>query len=47
MSTKKEIKNLGTYEIDPKDPKSKQKLEKYLTAIYNGDYTYNPFRKVK
>lgn len=47
MSNKRESKSLGTYEIDPNDPKGKEKLEKFLTAIYNGDYTYNPFKKIK
>ncbi|MDR2431259.1 MAG: hypothetical protein LBD99_03280 [Candidatus Margulisbacteria bacterium] len=45
MNNKKEVIDLGAITIDRKDPRTRQLLIKYLTAVENGDLTYNPFKK--
>ena len=39
--------DLGTYEVDTKDPRIEYMLRKWIISIKNEDFTYKPFKKVE
>lgn len=39
--------NMGTLAIDPKDPRTRPMMHKFLHALLEGDTIYKPFRRAK